>query len=98
MGHIEEKLQRELAGSATLRAGDKKLEWQLPTGWFRVSPFDHTAAGMVLRRLHAYANTRYVLTLHITRLPQELKAVQGVVSVYQVTRHFHPGHHVYELQ
>jgi hypothetical protein len=98
VGGVEPTMQRELAGSATLRAGDKKLDWQLPTGWYRVSPFDDTAAGMVLLRFHAYANTRYVLTLHITHLPEELEKVQGVVSVYPVGSHFHPDHHVYELQ
>ena len=44
-----------------------------------------------------YASMSYVLTLHIGRLPEELKDLQGVVSVYKVSPHFHPGHHVYEL-
>jgi hypothetical protein len=96
-GRIEEKLYRELAGSATLRAGNKKLEWQLPTSWFSKSPFDHTAAGMVLRRFHAYANTPYVLRLQITRFPHELNGAQGVVSVYRIGFKPH-SHEVYELQ
>jgi hypothetical protein len=96
--HFKHKPFDRLTGSATLRAGDKKLAWQLPTGWFRLSPFDSTAFGMVLVRFHAYASMSYVLTLHIGRLPEELKDLQGVVSVYKVSPHFHPGHHVYELQ
>jgi hypothetical protein len=91
-GYVQDRLLGELAGSATLRAGNKKLEWPLPTGWFRSS------SGMVLRRFHAYANTQYVLTLHITRLPPELKSIYGVVRVDRWGVHSHPGHHVYELQ
>jgi hypothetical protein len=87
----------QLTGTATLRSGNEKLDWELPTGWDRLSPYDSTAFGMVLRRFHAYANTPYVLTLRIIHVPEQLKR-QGVISVYPVGPHFHPGHHVYELQ
>jgi hypothetical protein len=89
---------QHLVGRATLRAGDKKLEWGLPTGWFRASPFDSIAGGMVLVRFHAFAKTPYVLTLRVTHMPDELERAWGLVSVYKVGPHFHPGHHVYELQ
>src|SRR5437016_2370679 len=96
--HFKHKPFDHLSGSATLRTGEKKLEWQLPTGWFRFSPFDSAACGMVLVRFHAFAGTPYVLTLRVAGLPQELKNLQGVVSVYKVGPNFHPGNHVYELQ
>jgi hypothetical protein len=96
-GRLEEQLQQQLAGDAILRAGDKHLQWQLPTGWYYVSPFNHEVSGMVLTRFRGYANTQYILTLKVTRLPHELKGVQGVVSVYEVPSYFHPGHQVYEL-
>jgi hypothetical protein len=91
---LDRKLRRELVGTVTLSCDGRTLKHNLPTGWGRAFPRRVTT---VIVRFRADTQKRYVCLLRMKHVPPGLPHEVFVVVRY-VTRHFHPGHHVYELQ
>ena len=91
---LDRKLRRELAGTVTLSCDGRTLKHNLPTGWGRALPGRVTT---VIVRFRADTQKRYVCLLRMKHVPPGLPHEAFVVVRY-VTPHFHPGHHVYELQ
>ena len=91
---LDRKLVRELAGTVTLSCDGRTLKHSLPTGWGRALLGRVTT---VIVRFRADTQKRYVCLLRLKHVPAGLPH-DAFVVVRCVTPHFHPGHHVYELQ
>jgi hypothetical protein len=91
---LNQKLRRELAGTVTLSCDGRTLKHNLPTGWGRTFP---GRVITVIVRFKAEAQRQYICLLRIKHVPPGVPR-KAFVAVRYVTRHFHPGHRIYELQ
>jgi hypothetical protein len=94
---FKKKLLGKISGTLILSCEGKSLQRELPTGWIRPWGPRSGRVGTVIVRFRADTQKRYVCLLRMKHVPSGLPHEAFVVVRY-VTPHFHPGHHVYELQ